>query len=103
MTHTLRHTLGRSTPTMPKQEPYNIILSMNSTVILPVVFSLVLSIISQWPTQEFTVLENKKLKNVANKQTFHGHSSFALFLPLGRANFFLEFSPQYLPSTYSYL
>ena len=66
---------------------------MISTVILPVVFSLVLSMISQWPTQVFSVLENKKVKNTANKQTFHGHSSFALFLPLARAKLILKFSP----------
>ena len=30
--------------------------------------------------------ENKKLKNIANKQTFHRHSSFALFLPLEEQN-----------------
>ena len=46
--------------------------------------------------------ENKKLKNIANKQNFHGHSSFALFLPLGRAKFVFKFSPQFLPSPYSY-
>ena len=92
MTHTLKHTLGRSTPSMLKQKPYNIILSMISTVILPVVFSLVLSMISQWPTQVFSVPENKKLKNIANNQTFHGHSSFALCLPLRRAKFVLKFS-----------
>ena len=30
--------------------------------------------------------ENKKFKNIANKQTFHGLSSFALFLPLKEQN-----------------
>ena len=57
--------LGRLIPSMPKQETYNIILSMISTLILPVVFSWVLSMISQWPTQKSTMSENKK--NTANK------------------------------------
>ena len=50
----------------------------------------------------YCVREQKNTKNTANKQTFHGHSSFALFLPLGRAKCVPKFSPQFLPSTYSY-
>ena len=41
---------------------------MISTVILPTVFSLVLSMISQWPIQVFPVPENKKLKNITKEE-----------------------------------
>ena len=68
MIHTFKYTLGRSTPSVPKQKPYNIILSMISTVILPFVFSLVLSMISQLPTQVFSVPENKKLNNITKEK-----------------------------------
>ena len=70
MTHTLKHTLGRSTPSILTST------SNDFSMTHPGIFC----------TRE------QKLKNIANKQTFHGHSSFALFLPLGRAKFVLKFS-----------
>ena len=60
---------------------------MISTVILPVVFSLVLSMISQWPTQVFSVLENKKLKNVAKKNK----KNMDTLSPPGETKFVLKF------------
>ena len=45
--------------------------------------------------------EQKNEKILANKQTFHGHSSFVVVLPLEKTKFFHKFSPHSLSSAYS--